>query len=742
MRTPLLWFSALTPGCGAATFSSEIALFSQARDEPANPRSPAAAAQPYLGHATRGSTVALLSPGRLGNALMILSPLLAILSILMLLGILLWLLEKDEQQSQREELIRDALWVEQTLQLQFRAQRDRLVRLAQDIGGGKLDRTTFITQAQQLRLINRELSDLAWLDAAHAPDATVPMRVEGDASVDADFRAAALPVLRSGLDQSRFTAPYRRANGQAVIAFVAPIVAGEAHAGEALIAVFSLDTMLAEHVPWWIAERRAVHISDGTGNRLASRSRITPDAASATYTVQIGPPLINIALEVVNYRARTGLAQNGLVGAMLALGLFASAGLIARERHLRRRREAEAALDDEHAFRRALEGSAMVGMRGRDMQGRLLYVNPAFCRMLDYDAEELVGLTPPMPYWAPEDLERTRRLHDAVLASQSPTQGLEFTFLRRDGTRFEVLIYEEPWLDAAGTQRGWIGSVLDISDRKRAEEREREQTARLQQTARLVTMGEMASLLAHDLNQPLAAIQSFQTGLVNRLAGAGLTREEIIPALNAIGQSADRAGRIVRRVQDFVRRAEPRLEPLDIGTVIAESVTLLEPETRRAHISVDVALEPDLPLVRADRVLITQVLVNLLRNSAEALAGQPLERRRIRIDATRQVPDRQPHRRDQNASDQPAADGGRIDIGVRDWGPGVAPAIAASLFQPFVSSKSSGLGLGLTICRSIVEVHGSHIRYSVPDDGGASFRFALSQAPGDAARTTPSEAQP
>ncbi len=675
---------------------------------------------------------------------MILSPLLAILAIFLLLGVLLWLLDRDERQSQHEDLIRDALWVEQTLQFQFRAERDRLLRLAQDIADGKLDRASFIAQAQQLRLINRELVDLVWLDASQAVVASAPPRQEQAAPASAaagqpaearegaatstasdarpDFLAAALPVLRAGT-QATFTAPFRRSSGQAAIAFVAPVTVREGPGGQALVAVFSLDTMLAEHVPWWIAERRAVHIADGTGNRLASRSRIPPSAEAPTYAVQVGPPLINISLEVVSYTGRTALAQNGLIGSMLALGLFASAGLIARERHLRRRREAEAALDDEHAFRRALEGSALVGMRGRDLEGRLLYVNPAFCRMVGYTQEELIGLTPPMPYWVPEDLERTRRLHDEVLAGQLPTQGLEFTFQRREGTRFEVLIYEEPWLDASGRQRGWIGSVLDISDRKRAEEREREQSARLQQTARLVTMGEMASLLAHDLNQPLAAIQSFQTGLVNRLAGpAGLPREDLVPALNAIGQSAERAGRIVRRVQDFVRRAEARLEPVDIGALLTESVALLEPETRRAHIAVEVALAADLPPVRADRVLITQVLVNLLRNASEALAGQPAERRRIRVAAVR------------------TADG-RVEIGVRDWGPGIAPAIAASLFQPFVSSKASGLGLGLTICRSIVEVHGSHIRYEAPDDGGASFRFTLADA-APAAQSSPAREAP
>lgn len=692
----------------------------------------------------------LLRADALGTTWMILSPLLAVLAILMLLGLLLWLLDKDERQSQREDLIRDALWVEQALQFQFRAERDRLVRLAQEIADGKLDRTAFAAQAQQLRQINRELVDIALLDGTGTVVASAPPRTAADVSVEADFRAAAMPIVRSG-GRGAFTPPFTRANGQPAVAFVASAASAQDRASGsmlALVTVFSLDVMLAEHVPWWIAERRALFISDGVGNRLASRSRVAPDANAAAYTVQVGPPLINVSLDVVSYRERTNLAQNGLVGAMVALGLFAVAGLLARERHMRRRREAEAALDDETAFRQALERSALVGMRGRDLDGRLLYVNPAFCRMIGYDADELIGLAPPMPYWMPEDIGRTQRLHDAVLAGQSVGQGLEFTFRHRDGTRVEVLIYEEPWLDAAGMQRGWLGSVLDISDRKRAEEREREQMARLQQTARLVTMGEMASLLAHDLNQPLAAIQSYQTGLVNRLAaapsapspppsasdhtgaapaGGGIRRDDILPALSAIGQAADRAGRIVRRVQDFVRKSDPRLEPIDLAACIEESVALLEPEARRARIAIEIATPPDLPRTRADRVLLTQVLVNLLRNAVEALAAAPPERRRIRVEA---------------AGTEPVAANGRarVEVVVRDWGPGIAPAIAATLFQPFVSTKSAGLGLGLTICRSIIEVHGSRILYESAGDGGAVFRFALDAAEPPAAPHTASNA--
>jgi two-component system sensor histidine kinase DctS len=639
--------------------------------------------------------------------LAVLAPLLAILALLCMLAVLLWLVERDERTRQHEDLIRDALWVEQAMLFQFTSEQERMTRFAADLGKSGAQPATFALQAVQIRQIAREIADIMLLDSDGNLRETAPQRApERRAALDPDI-AAARPIVRSGV-RGTFTSPYKRDNGNMSIAFVAPVRVGMGLGAGAVVAVFELPTMLAEHVPWWIAQRRAVHIADGVGNRLASRSHVTPAEGSDSYSVQIGAPMHNASLTVVSYQTRSNLAQNGLVGAMIVLALLAAAGLIARERHLRRRLAAEEALDNAHAFRRALESSMLVGMRARDLSGRMLYVNPAFCRMVGYEAHELIGMTPPMPYWVPEDMERTWRLHDKVLAGQAIGEGLELTFQRRDGTRFDVLIYEEPLRDAAGKQRGWIGSVLDISDRKRMADFEREQAARLQHTARLVTMGEMASLLAHDLNQPLAAIRGYQTGLLNVLGRPGIEPAVIEPALRAIGEATDRAGRIVRGVHDFVKKSEPKLEPLDLADSVSATLALLEPEIRKVHASIDVALPADLPRVRADHVLIEQVLVNLIRNALEAIGSEPIDRRHIRVKASRE--------------------GDRVEVRIADSGPGVPPAMAGNLFSPFASTKQSGMGMGLTICRSIVEVHGGHIRYEPAAGGGAMFSFMLEVA--------------
>jgi two-component system, LuxR family, sensor histidine kinase DctS len=632
---------------------------------------------------------------------------LAILLIFLLLGALLLLLDRDERNDDREQLIRDVLWVEQALQFQFDSERTRLLRLVKDISDGQMTPSSFTVQARQYALILPDIIEIAWLDEGGRIIASVPRSIAGEESrLAPDLKVISSLALTGGT--GAYSAPFFRADGRGAIAFVAPIVEGDKRSGK-VIAVFGLDLVLSHQVPWWIAEKRAVNLKDTASKVLAARSTIQPDENAPSYAIEMGQPLREVSLTLTSYRERRGLAQNGLVVAMIVLGLSAAGGLVARERQLRKRRAAEAALDEEYAFRRAMENSLLVGIRARDLDGRLLYANHAFCKMVGYSVAELVGRSPPMPYWVPEQYELTRRAHDALLAGHTIGQGLELKFQHRDGQRFDVLIYEAPLVDGQGVQRGWMGSVLDISDRKRAEEFARAQSERMQHTARLVTMGEMASLLAHDLNQPLAAIRSYQTGLANRVPMDDLTREEIDLALRGIGASAERAGLIVRRVHDFVKKSEPHLEPMQLAEVVREALDLLGPEIQKMQVAAEVDLDPQLPLVRGDRVLIQQVLVNLVRNGLEAMIHTPDDLRRLRVDAK-------------------IVSAKAVALSVTDSGTGVPPAVAEALFQPFVSTKPAGMGMGLSICRSIVELHGGHISYEPGSLGGSRFSFQLPAA--------------
>jgi two-component system sensor histidine kinase DctS len=148
-----------------------------------------------------------------------------------------------------------------------------------------------------------------------------------------------------------------------------------------------------------------------------------------------------------------------------------------------------------------------------------------------------------------------------VLQGKAPHEGFEIRLMHKDGSRFDALIYEAPLIDADGRQTGWMGSIIDVTERKHAEELARQQQEKLQVTARLVTMGEMASTLAHELNQPLAAITSYNAGCLNKLESGNFTTAQLKEALGKLAVQAQRAGHIIRRVHDFVRKSEPKLAP-------------------------------------------------------------------------------------------------------------------------------------------------------------------------------------
>ena len=227
-----------------------------------------------------------------------------------------------------------------------------------------------------------------------------------------------------------------------------------------------------------------------------SFAAFAPQASGLAHELRL--PLLNLALpalralpsaEVVGAVATELLRRDDRPDAIIsapdgaALGVLAAAivwSLWQLRRHMQRRQAAEQALSGEHAFRKAMEDSLKTGMRARDLNGRITYVNPAFCRMVGWSAEELVGMRPPMPYWAPEAIEHTRGVHQQILGGKAPPQGLEVRLMRRNGERFDALVIEAPLIDDRGRHIGWMGSVVDVTEQKRAQELARQQQERLQ----------------------------------------------------------------------------------------------------------------------------------------------------------------------------------------------------------------------------------------------------------------------
>lgn len=364
-------------------------------------------------------------------------------------------------------------------------------------------------------------------------------------------------------------------------------------------------------------------------------------------------------------------------------------------------------LMDARGYWQAMEDSLLVGMRARDLNGRIIYVNPALCEMLGYTAEELVGRMPPYPYWHPEDLDKHWRDNEAVVTGRAALNGFESRVRHRDGHDVYTMVYTAPLLDASGKQSGWMSSVVDISAQKQAEERQRSQQAQLQRATRLLSLGEMASTLAHELNQPLMALSNFAAA-ARAFAERG-PKEMLVASLDDIGAQAARAGEIVARIRGFVRQRSGQQALCHLADVVSSVQTLIEPERRSRKARLELKIAPDLPPVMADRVLLEQVLLNLVLNALQAAQHMGAPRRVVQIEAAR--------------------DGDLLVLRVADRGPGISPEAAAHLFEPFFTSKADGLGLGLNICRTIVEGHGGHLGYANRDEGGAVFFFTLPPAP-------------
>jgi len=223
-------------------------------------------------------------------------------------------------------------------------------------------------------------------------------------------------------------------------------------------------------------------------------------------------------------------------------------------------------------------------------------------------------------------------------------------------------------------------------------------------------MGEIASTLAHELNQPLAAISSYTTGALNMMHNGTLDPTSLQPALEKINAQAQRAGHVIRSVHQFVKKREPTRQPVSIKSIVDNITPLIELQAQQFLVVLQTAIPANLPCVLGDAVLLEQVLLNLTRNAIQAMASVLPERRILRITATLDY-----------ATTAPES----VTVSVLDQGHGIAPEVAAGLFSPFFSTKADGMGMGLNICRTTIEFHGGTLTYANNPAGGTIFRFCL-----------------
>ncbi len=247
-----------------------------------------------------------------------------------------------------------------------------------------------------------------------------------------------------------------------------------------------------------------------------------------------------------------------------------------------------------------------------------------------------------------------------------------------------------------------------VVERARSEERSRDQLAQLAHVARLATMGEMASGLAHELNQPLCAIVNFTEACVELVRRDGEQADQLPQALAEVARQAERAGQVIRRLREFVKRREPVRQPVDINALVREVVAFTGVEARQSDVRVRIKLARGVPRVYADSIQIEQVMVNLVRNACEAMREGAAQGKTILIETLRRR--------------------GAVEVAVCDAGPGIPPQTRQRLFEPFFTTKDDGMGMGLSISRSILEAHEGQIWATPNRKGGTTFHFTLPTA--------------
>lgn len=640
-------------------------------------------------------------------------------------SLLVWMTAKFESNRAQEQIEATALGVSADVKQMLARDLQNLQALLWNdptLPRWRSDAASLLHTHRALLRIERRDLEQAIVDAVDSPYLppvfTKIQREEIDLETEIACRSA---VRQAGPIYSRsYFVPLPKGLGVEVIDVCMPVL----HAGRIdgfMAATIALNSLLREAVAPEVLRSHELSFVEGDGTRLARAGSLNGAGVYVSERL-IDLPGLTLQLRLDSVAGGPRLIPNLAVALVLGLSLALGAVVALLVHDVRKRATAERALAESLAFRKAMEDSLVTGLRARDLQGRVTYVNPAFCQMVGFGMDELVGRKSP-PYWPPELADEYARRQAIRLGAersrenvlQTAREGFETIFTRKNGERFAVLIFEAPLVDGAGHHTGWMSAVLDVSEQRRIEEISRQQQERLQATARLATVGEMASLLSHELNQPLAAIASYAAGSLNLMqtgAHDAQTLDMLQQAAERIAEQAERAGRVIKSVHDFVRRREHAHEAVSCDQLIDAVLPLVRLQSRKSGTRVDVDMPTPVPRVACDRTMVEQVLLNLTRNGIQAMEGHtaPAERALcIRV--------RQHHPQ-------------WVTFSVIDHGPGVAPDVAQRLFTPFFTTRREGMGLGLSLCRTVIEQHGGALDFSstAPADGtGATteFRFTL-----------------
>jgi PAS domain S-box-containing protein len=431
---------------------------------------------------------------------------------------------------------------------------------------------------------------------------------------------------------------------------------------------------------------------------IATRHSL-PGASWAVLAIQIG---LIAGLEIQGHSELALRAFQLLMFALAATGLML--GAVVSER-----RRLSLALADSEGLRTAILNTVPDGVLTIDAQGIIQSINPAVERLFSRPSYRLIGHD--LTQLVEGVLDLLRRLKLAARAPAPEAGCWELDARRADGRIFPIELSAGRF-EMLGAEYYTV-VIRDITARRKAEARYRKHQAELAHVSRISLAGEMAAGLAHELSQPLTAIAAYARGCLRLLAGPGTEPALLREGMGEVVKQAERAGDVLDRLREFVRGGEYRRALTEVEPLIDSAVSLTRAEAMQQEVEIKAKLDPYLPSVLADPVQIEQVLVNLLRNAMDAMEAAKTERRSIAVEA---------RRKSKSA----------VEISVADTGPGVAGEVTDSIFEPFVTTKPNGMGMGLSVSRTIVESHGGSLRLARSGGCGAFFMFDLPTAEAEA----------
>ncbi len=801
-----------------------------------------------------------------------LAPVAAVMMFLAAIVVAFWYLRVEEVEREQEALRRDVEYAQQRVRLRLLERQEQLMRVARDIANQEMNKGDFARRSEALITQYPELQSITWIDeqqrirASHsAPTVhSEQLRIVGEKLKPGD--TAKTFALVQDLQQPVYAqSPSVPGEPTPLLQLQVPLNSTGGFGG-VVLGEYSVDSLLRYGTPTEVLARYAVTMLDGSGRLLAGTALPERAASNAwrwwrdranEYEVPVSPVGSGLVLRAQAYRTSLGFVGNSLFWLVGTLSVMTAWLLLATWRHTRRRLRAQEALVAETNFRRAMENSVLTGMRALDLEGRITYVNAAFCQMTGWSESDLVGQLPPYSYWPSNEYDSLRLKLRDELSGKTIVGGFQVRVQRKNGSQFDARLYVSPLIDAHGQHTGWMSSMTDITEpnrireqlsasherftivlealdasvsvaplgsaellfanklyrqwfgsqtdghlqlvaqagvlparhtdsmddedglmglptdpltsarsenaeiflpelgkwlevrwrylswvdgrlaqmviatditpRRLAQEQAARQAEHAQSISRLITMGEMASSVAHELNQPLTAISNYCSGMISRSQSGQLSQEMLLTALQKTAHQAQRAGQIIQRIRAFVKRSEPNRTLAQVADMVGEAVELADIELRRHNVRLTYRVAERLPPVMADTILIEQVLVNLMKNGAESIENSQ----------------RPGHQRSVDLSVLPREIDGQqvVEFTVQDTGKGLPPEVLDRLFEAFFTTKSEGMGMGLNLCRSIVESHHGRMRaenlYNGSDVIGCRFTFWLPlAAPVDATTLT------